>query len=293
MTKPILHTLNSGGSGFGYSHYAKWPFCPKAAELSIKQEETGFDEGYEEPKYFGVGRVFHALKELHYRRGKKGVFDTAAVRFSNTTVDSEVRAEAERLFRAYRVQVQPEELGQPVFIEQAWPDPKASKKEQARQAALIEEAAGISPFTFKPDLVTKMSAQEARRFAEKWNQPTVTAGYWMSDDKTESQWDGAIVDRFMFSHQFSLYQMCFNTLFPQMQLNGLIAKITLKYKNPEVKMLVVPPPSDAQRLAARKFLAFAAFLMKNAKGVPNALPQNCFPRGRTCYWFANGHCDRH
>lgn len=279
--KPILHTLNSGGSGTGYSYYAAWAKCGRAATLAEKAKVDG--EQQEEPSYFGIGRIYHALLELHFKRGMQEPFDVQAVQYSDT-VDEEIRVEAERLFRAFRVICPPNTFGTVKEIEIGYP-------QTIKQTDLLAELAGM-PYSFKPDMVVRLDKVAAQGLQSRW-QLDVSPGYYLVDHKTLGQWDGSAISRYMNSHQFTLYQMAWNALFPKMPVQGLIADIMLKYKAPELKMLLIPFPDETAQKAALAFLKYCKFIQDNAPDFPNSLPENCFPKGRTCNWFTQGLCNRH
>lgn len=280
--KTTLHTTLGTGSGTGFSYYNQWASgCNKKAALDTKAREERTGTG--DIPAFGIGRILHALLELHYKRGKGAPFDVGAVKYSDT-VDEEERVEAERLFRWYRMHYAPDELGKVLEIEEGYPRNK-------KEAAAIEEAVGISPFTFKPDLVVRLGKKEFNRL--KLAMPELPGpGKYLVDHKSEGMWDQGALDRHMGKLQFTAYMLGYNAANPKDPCLGLIDNIIMKYKQPEGKRIYIPLPDEAQVKALHAMWRYASNQMQTAYDWPNPNEYNCFPRGRICYWFSQGICNR-
>lgn len=223
-----------------------------------------------------IGTIFHAFLELYYGKFAKKEFDCGAVKFSDVPDESD-RIEAERLFRYYRLHHTPDEWG------------KIIELETVHEISLGDDLL----YTMKADLVVQPGRQEVRLIQKQRGIELQPGSLYLVDHKTLGQWDGSSVDRYVNSMQFTLYQWAWNQLFPKTPVHGLIVNVMLKYKNPEVRTLLVSSPSEAQIKASLSFLRHCKEMRDALKDRPNPLEENCFPKGRICSWFANGMCDRY
>lgn len=284
---PILHTIPTGSSGTGLSFYGRWAYgCPRKATLDTQVEESNTSTEISDGP-FGVGHIFHALCELHYTRGKSGVFDTAAVQFSNVC-DERARQEGERLFRAYRLLRSPTYFGRVWHVEKALPETG-----NAEQAKAICNAIGVDPFTLRIDLVTYMSDAVARKLGTEAG-ARIPPGVLLVDHKTDA-WDVSSRDRFLHSHQAIAYQLAWNAAFPNQKCAGFIFDVVTKTTRPEGHLIFVPPPTKLEVRTLQAYLHYCTEVMSNEKlkNSCNSTSTNCFPKGRTCYHFTSGRCPRY
>ncbi len=283
--KTILHTLNSGGSGSGLSYYSQWAGgCPKKATLDTAAREKFTGDSSTGSHALGIGRILHAFLELHYKRGMKGVFDTSVVKFSDVVDDGE-RTEAEAIFRSYRINHPPDEWGEVVECEDKYPKTKS-------QAAAIEEAVGISPYTFTPDLVVNIGAKQVRTLQDTRGLILPKPGLYMVDHKSEGMWDAAAMDRHTNKQQFTAYQLGYNAANPKRPVLGLIDNILMKTKGYDVRTLFIPPPGKLAIQSLHSFLRYCVTMMKVMPDWAVPTDYNCFPRGKCCYWYTEGSCER-
>mgnify|MGYP001610614931 CR=1 FL=1 len=284
MVKPILHSLNSGGSGFGMSYYGRWAQgCPKRATLdtaaAIKYEPGSSDDN----DAFGLGRLLHAYLELHYKRGVKGIFDTAAVKFSGSYVHDEHRVKAEAIFRAYRINHGPLELGAVLEVEKGYPENK-------KQAQSIEEVVGVSPYTFKPDMVIRSGRRDMARLQKVYRCILPKPGKYLVDHKSEGGEDASTLDRYLNRLQFTAYMLGYNAIHVDDPCLGLIVNVLKKTQGFGVRRVYVPLPSPEHIKALHAFLRYCVTMMKTMGDWPVPSEYNCWPRNRVCYWRTTGDC---
>ncbi len=286
--KPILHTLNSQGSGSGFSYYSRWSDgCNKKAAL-----DTAAAKQYSATSYTGMvaldlGTILHAFLELHYKRGLKGIFDVSAVQFSDVVQpDHESRVEAENIFRSYRQNHDPTELGEVLEVEEAYPKNKI-------QAKAINEAVGIAPYTFKLDLATYIDAKVKKTLERTHELVLPKPGKYMIDHKSEGSWDTSAQDRHLNKLSFTAYMLAYNAANPKDPILGMIDNILLKTKGYPVKRLFVPLPDSNQVKSLMAHWKIVNYNMTHMYDWANPKDLNCFPRGKICFWHKQGMCERY
>jgi hypothetical protein len=279
---PILHTLDTGGSGTGFHYYASYGAgCPRAAVLNEKAKANG-ENGLLSNNGLTVGTLGHALMALHFGRALSAKQDPTIIRFSDV-VDEEARYEAERCFRAFREQYpNPECYGKVIAIEK-----------QIDSCSAVTEAVGVEPYTLRPDLVTKMTKKDVTwvlKNCEVENGQYLKPGYWMLDHKFDGRKNQAFLDRAMESKQFHSYFLGWNAAMPRMPLQGVMRHTIFKYKEPRVLLTVVPPPSERQIKSLHAFYEWCCFVIENRPTQAIAHENNCFPMWGVCRWWKENLC---
>lgn len=289
----VLDTLQGGGSGRGVSYWKRWMGCERQA---LFYETAGRFKG-KVSKALVIGTIVHAMLELYYKLAmlkgpaKPLALKTTAIRFVDDAGDpadiaDEARIEADRLFRAYRVQFPPTELGRVVGVE-----------EQV-EGSRVEHAVGVSPYTAKPDLIVQLTKVDCKRLW-KTRRIKVWPGYWLVDHKTEGEpsaeqllagWapDEAFAD----SIQFTAYMLAYQAKYPRRAVEGLLVNVIPKSKRPEFRTLVVPWPSMKKIAVLRTFLDHASSRQHRALRLGHA-PANityCFAYNQPCPF--RGRCDQ-
>ncbi len=145
--KKIVQSFESMGTAFGWGYWSSYRDCEQYGvynERDIRHGLSGI-EG------FDVGSCGHALLGHYYNRGKKSkkaalAMDTSVIEWTDPgDVYSEeyrlsVLGEADRCFRAYRLEYPPDDLGKVRNVEKDY---------------RVENFLGLGiPFTFRPDLET-------------------------------------------------------------------------------------------------------------------------------------------
>lgn len=287
--RPILHTLASGGSGTGVSFYNGWGSgCPKSAALYEQAAEEG-RTFLAEKGPLAVGTIFHAFMEMHFNRALRKNEDPKKVRFSDV-VDQEARFEAERLFRAWREQFpSPNEFGKVLEVEDLHPTTRAKE---------VGEAVGIFPFNYKPDLVTNISADDAKRLhATHEVHGRIKPGRWITDHKTEGKRDGMLIDRSLNDLRFAAYIQAWNAEHPKKPVNGIIRNTWFKYnsknRGPEGLLIIVPPPSRRQIKSLHSYYSWVVEVMTHHRERAVPSDNNCYRQfGKPCRWLMEGVCNR-
>lgn len=272
MPKPILHTIESGGSGTGQSYYKAWTGCPRYAHLKYEEKVSE-----PESKALVVGTIFHAFAHLHETRGKKS-FNPSAVEFSQTsgeTLKEEWRLEAERVFKQYRDACPPGTWGEFVSAEEP----------------ILDYTIEGFPVTVQPDLVVYISKTKAKQLSARFN-CVITAGYWIIDYKT-SAWKTQ-VEPYVEDVQPWLYQMAWNWKHPDKAVQGALMVIVTKTKEVKIEVGVVPKVKAYHETVVSRFIRLAVFMKLHARdlaGVPYTAPNRCFSYGRACS-YKGGACER-
>ena len=279
--KPILHTINSGGSGSGFSYYSKWAGCPKNAALSA-------EHGTPLTEYSAllVGIIGHAFMELHYKRAMNLNEDPVAVRFSDV-VEERARAEAERCFRAYRASF-PElnHLGKVLHVER-----------DIESTPEVTAAVGIDPYTARLDLATQLSQRDITRLkGQREIDGAVGAfkpGRYIVDHKFYGRREANLIDRSLGSLQFTAYMLAYNAKYPKQPVQGLLQNTVFKLKEPCFRLTVVPLPGKREIAVLHGFFRHIAEVMAQDYDTPVPDEYTCFSWGRVCRWYTEGLCKRY
>jgi len=281
---PILHTLAGGGSGTGFSFYESCHGCLRSRALYNQAREDGrtfIDEGGP----LTIGTIFHAFMEMLYKRALPEKTDPIAVRFSDV-VDEQARFEAERLFRAWRERYpSPLEFGKVLEVEEVHPP------ENKMEAVGL--AVGVTPFQFKPDLVSKMTAADVKRLYQTHEVvgAKLTPGRWIVDHKTDGRRMSTFVDEALSDHRFHAYTQGWNAAYPRTPVNGVIRNTWFKYKEPKGVLVVVPKPTERQVRSLHTFMDWSVKMLEFGDA-PIPSKKNCFAWGRPCRWLAEGVCSQ-
>lgn len=285
--KAILQTLSGGGSGYGISFWESWMGCEAKAYFQEKARGQKTKAKLPVKKALVTGTVTHGFMELYYKLAMKNIrralqLNTVAVSFVDDAgdpldVDEEAKLEGERIFRAYRMQYPPEELGEIVEVEQRY------------EGKDIEEAVDCSPFTFKPDMVIKVDKFQAKLlFATR--RIKIEPGYWLVDHKTDGgrEWaDQMFMDRV----QFTAYMIAWQARYPRRSVKGLLVNVLPKTKVPEFRTVVVPYPNAKRADIMHNFLWQAQQRRKLAfeRSLAKANISHCYAYG-PCDFIST--CDR-
>jgi len=269
--KPILQTVQTGGSGTGISYWRELALgCARRAQLRQEEDEQ---QNRHLSGSLGTGTILHALMAAYYS-GKA----TSVVKIGfteGTTYDEEARIEAERLFSAYRVEHKPDEFGEVIGVEV-----------DISESPAVEVAVGIAPFTARLDLVVKMDAATCRRLSYLGQ---LQPGIYIVDHKTTAYMTAASYERYARDLQFIAYQVAYNAMCSPSTCKGLIVNVLTKTKTPEVVRILVPPPTTVDRAILAVVTNQAR--QKRTSNAPN--PDRCFDYNSVCPFLTNGRCFRH
>lgn len=268
-----------GGTSRGISYYKTVLKCARKAILDEKvrseTELVSLGSGA-----LAVGSLFHAFMELHYR---DNLSEFQGVEFVGKSVDEKAVIEALRLAYAYTDHFKGERLGKVIEVESEYPVDNY-------QAGIICGAVGIEPYTFKLDMVVKLTKADCKRF-EKTRDLVLEPGYYLWDHKTERGRSQTMVDRFMNSLQFTAYQIAWQAINPKLKLKGLLVNIIFKTKVPGFFTLHVPYPRRSQVKVLDSFFQTVQRVLDDdwLKQAPN--PEACFFPG-LCSHFVSDRCSR-
>lgn len=283
--KPIYQTLRSRGSGTGITYWGKWADCPERAYLDEQAADRNEPTSMES-EATRTGTIVHAFLELYYRRGAGLPFEVGAVRFQSERgdpfdVEEEARIEAERIFRAYRVNFPANEIGKIIAIERLVPDVgDIAMKER------VEKAVGISPYTMKPDLVIKLTKKDCERLKRTRN-VDLKPGLYLVDHKTDNARWG--IDRYLNSHQFTAYFLAWEAAFG-VKLQGVLVNICYTTKQADFLTIFVPPPSQVAIKSLHHQLASIVFLREHMPRWKNT--NRCF-FPKPCLFHTNKLCRKY
>jgi hypothetical protein len=232
-----------------------------------------------------VGSIVHMLMELYYSRGKSKPFDTVAIRYVQDSgqpanISEEARLEAERLFRAYRLEYPPDEVGTVLGIE-----------EPIENNSAVDEAVGIAPFSMRYDLKTRLNARQAKRL-KATRRLSLRPGTYLWDHKTDKFRRANLIDYYTYSLQFTAYILGHNAMYPKAPVNGLIVNDMIKTKEVGFMSLFIPVPTKKRIAALHRYLYNAKLNSIEQRDEPNA--DRCFDWNKTCPHFVGvgGTCDR-
>ena len=287
--EPILHTLETTGSGYGYSYYSKWAGCPKRATLDQMN-------GPYQTADTRRGNVFHALLEMRdnlVMGGEGKALNPQAIKFS-PTVDDDLWLKVQDWFFQYQSLLPMRDLGFPQALE--WGFDTETVKDDGGGPRILGDIMdfGVRPFSGRIDKVTRIDEKDLE-FLESRRQwvfgsELLRSGIWLVDHKTSTGWYKDIqVQKRLNSHQATAYMMAWNAMYPAEQCKGFIFnEITLKAKV-EVRQIVLPLPSLVRQNALKTFLAGCQELMNHPElnAWPNSSEQNCFSYFKACPYLGN------
>lgn len=251
------YIIQKGGSGHksGIHYYERLTRCPRQARLGEEANLVSEHDISPNPA-FQTGTLYHALVELYYR----GTKSLGAVQFTTDdgteiTPDAKCLAEAQRLFRAYRSTFNRSELGQPVSIEEKFPQNEDQKK-------AILDTLGVPQLTIMPDMVTKITQPQLVGL-ENPPEGGLVAGYYLVDHKTAARrTDKRILER-QLSLQFAVYQAVWNAIFPEKTLSGCLVRVAYKQKVPIFETIYIEPVDSVGLEVVRNFFAGALHMLES------------------------------
>lgn len=278
--KLVLQTLKGDGSGAGVSVHKRWLGCARQAYYYAKAASGDSEcrrlEKASHTTALLTGTIVHALLEMYYgrRRDKALVMDVRAVSFMDDVGDpidvtAEARLEAETLFRAYRVEFPPTELGEVVAVERL-----------LKMDTLASAFGCTLPITAKVDLAVRLSKADVKRLMTTRAIKT-HPGLWLVDHKTDTMKREWYREAFMNEVQFYAYMLIWEAVTGK-RPEGLIVNVIGKTKkHPTFESLVVPYPTYSQQLATEVFFQSAQAAMKTRGMLPRPNITHCFAQ-RPC-----------
>lgn len=278
LIQKLNDALNSESSGRGISYYTKGVICPKFVQLGQKYGDVQ-DTRENDTSKLDIGLIFHKLQEL-YHSGELGTL-TIEDRDVNTTLAIQAGL---KLFLFYRAHFDPNFWGVPYAVEQAYKD--------------VGAMWGVKEFTFRPDLVVRVSIEDSVRISARYPHIIMDPGLWIIDWKTASAKDVRAKEKYENSVQFAAYCATLQSLLPDEDIRGLLAVRVINHKEPtlfdkynephSVQPFAVRAP-DAQRIEeVRSWLQWAE--KEIATGEPRL--HNCVTYTGICPFLQQGLCDR-
>lgn len=279
----IYYTLEAGGSGHasGIHYYMDFVKCPHRARMNEASKLTRTDV-LSNNEYFQIGTLYHALLELFYKPASLDNPDVVVFRDGagvTVTPEDKCLREAQRMFKAYKKVFRADEF-EVVEQEECYP-----KNEE--QAALIEQALGIRPFTFKPDMIVRCETKP-----DCANEYAFEPGYYMVDHKTAGRRDEHRLITRENSLQFQTYMAAWNALFPDRAVKGLLCRVGYKLKEPTFETIFVPAPTEFVLNGLRSWF-------EHVNAIRNAMPDwanlaNCETANKMspCYYLTSKTCKR-
>jgi hypothetical protein len=282
--------IRGGGSGkrSGISYYTSVYKCPRKANL----KEIHFDDvanPLAKNQNLQIGTLFHSFMELYYLRQLKSGQNPNIVKYidsvgSALTPEEKALCEAKRLFVAYRKKFPASELGKIISVEETLPynDSKVIKA--------VQEAVGSYPlpFTFKPDLIVRLDAEQAERI-ETVSNAILEPGYYLVDHKTDGRRTEYRQMKWENSLQMSAYQLAWNRCYPEKQLTGALVRVTYKLKDPLFETFYVPFPDYNKTQALHNFFDGVKKILEQLPDWANA--GNCIGFYEPCYFKRIGVCN--
>lgn len=297
--QPILHTIQTGGSGTGHGYYSRYASsCPLSASLDFS---STFDSGITEKSGRGLGTIAHAMHELRWKKilDPKNAAQLTFVEFSQH-VDEENRNGAERVVRYFN-EVLPEDdaLGDVLEVESSYPerDPKTGNltKEGVGQAAVLEDLYSL-PFTFRVDLITRLNKKQVTRLK---NNGALSIGGPVDLKPVKTLWDykhygrreGNTIDKAIGSTQYAAYVQAYNLLHPDDPIEQTVQVSIFTTKDIGIWLTVVPISEHIEKVAAQ-LIRMGSFVADNELLITLPSESNCFPYGGLCRHLKDSKCDR-
>ena len=280
---PILHTIQTGGSGTGHGYYSRYAGgCPLAASLDFSSEENTMSE----KSGRNLGTIAHALHELRWKKQLNQDNDLSIVEFSQH-VDEENREGALRVVRYFN-EVLPEEdaLGTVLEVEAQYP-------RDERDKSILDTLYDV-PFTFRLDLVTKLTRKHIDRLKRKplqWTGGLLKPGKTLWDYKHYGRREGNLIDKATGSTQYAAYMQAYNALFPKDPIIQTVQASIFTTKEIDIWLTVVPVDEHIQEVSAH-LIKMGAADAENYPLLTIPTENNCFPYGSLCRHLKNSTCDR-
>lgn len=289
ITPDTIRALFSrGGSGTGCSYYVTAKFCPMKAELERihpdvqRQHHNMFD--------LDVGTLFHFLAGELYHCGEFERRDVVFPVPADVVGFEDVVAEAWRLFQGYRQRFPIDAWGTPYEVE--W-----GLHEEGPDAVEAIEAATVSPFTLRIDMVTDVSPLQAQQIQSRGGQE-VAPGRWLLDFKTKSQKRTSAYDEALHRIQFKAYIMAYNAVaklrgWPL--ANGMLVVNAIRHKTlvaGSFPLYVVPTPDEYEEEVVQTALHNGKVI--GSTGAPLGVLDGCVSYGKICQFHPihSGICPR-
>lgn len=250
----ILQSVSGGSSGFGISFWKSWLGCQeRAARMEREYRErlrTKTPPPLSTNPALLTGTIVHALLEYYYSPPKERALklDTTAISYMDDVGDpldvaAESRLDAEAIFRAYRVEFPPDELGKVVAVE------KFVGGEE------VECALECAPFTCKIDLIVRIDKRAAHRL-RRTRQIDIEPGLWLVDHKTDSFRNPLYESYYTDEVQFTAYMLAWYAKTGTAP-KGMLVNILGKQSRPRFETIVIPFPSPDKQAVLASFLRLA------------------------------------
>ena len=297
----------TGNSGFGITGRQKKVECPKADALE-KEYRAALKVVYDNMSN-DVGSVCHAMLDT-YHSGLEddGTFEDGEG--NPVEVGDQTLEKATHILDWYR----------PSYARNAWGEVMETERLiDSREVDGLSEAIGfrdgldrLEPYTCKIDLTTRMSREDVIRINEeevhfrevsgrgksrivKISRPTLPGpGVYTADFKVYQAEHAFLPALFGPTNvQFTAYQLSHIHTYGVEDYRGLLALVIIKTKEPQLRVMHVPPP-DEHSLAV--FVAFQRNYNETMKRIENEGPyannHQCFNWFRQCRHLGRG-CERH
>ena len=195
-------------------------------------------------------------------------FDPSDVTFEGP-YDEVARLEAERLFKWYQQEHSFDEFGK-VEVEKT-----------------LKGSFDNIPYTTRLDLLVPNLTKQRIARSPRLSQLDLQPGPYILDHKTESR-DG-FEDRLVNSRQFVGQQLLYEQV-TGTQARGVLVNVVVKVKAPWQRLLFIPPPERADRLAFKTRLERATKILREEPYWTN--DRACFGYFSPCQHWLEGRCDR-
>lgn len=292
--RPILHTINSGGSGEGVSHHNGLRGCARRMFLDGQSGRQNI------PIFWREGSIGHAYMEIHELHGNFNFADLQLTSDFAPPSESSLR-KMEEVIRGYQMEHPRGFWGSPVKegVEEVWPKTEAQEKLLQAKAKELD-----LPFLLpiKPDRVVRQTPRIQKRLRTRYNL-NLPLGHHMIDYKfvnyhhNEPDVRERATVEYENSIQFIVYPIVWNTLFPKWAVHGTIVLMITKEKEPNIYPVVVEYPDEYKTAVLRSYLNTSGWIQEEiqrrlaAGEMPQPNHTKCF-YPQVCPHFTSGACDR-
>lgn len=265
---PVLDLSKSEASPFGLGYWDTVLECARKAQLD-KQHPPDPDTPL--PKALEIGILYHLFLELYFSETKD--FECSRIQIRSVH-SADARAEAEKLFRAFRVRYKNSDFGRIIACEKTYTEEINALGAGSYSDPPLE-------FTIKPDLVTKVTKTTTAKL-KKLDRIVLTPGYWLWDWKTAGFVDGKL--RYFYEHGLRAfaYQIVWNMLHPKQALQGAVFHVVTKTNPVKFVPMVIRKPTVHDRKRFESYLYSAADTLGTYGLDRETNPSACVTWRETC-----------
>jgi len=272
--KPLTVNVDTG-SPAGFHHWKSVHECPMRSYLNDIVAKAGRRRGTENPNLI-IGSLWHAYLRLFFSGNKH--FNLESVRFVQSrrvwTPSERAKAEARRLFGAFRTRFEPDIFGHVTAVEQPF---RVTKAPWLPKGMVL---------TGRTDLEVTVRARH-QKVMERAFGVKVPLGDYIVDHKTSGS------SRYLNSYDAALQFVTYLEArrLKKKKLQGMLINVGVKSNPADFRLVHRPMPTENERTFLRRWLAEAYELSLER---PPRMRDACYDFGeaKPCLHMTTGMCPR-